>query len=568
MLSCIVGNKSVNSFIYEETKLRKWSNKGILKCPECGEKVIYCNGDYKVPYFRHEAKSDCVGSYSEPMTDEHINGIKILFNRLSEIEGVSNLEVEKYIKNTRQRPDIYFEYKGDRYCIEYQCSPISTQYNRRHELYELEDIKDIWILGTEKYNFDKYEKDNEKIRFREKKIKTIEDEIDKSSSPLLYLDVTSENLYRVDVQGFLCIHRWKSKYEKFKEAILKTKIKLNLDIISIKNTYIKTFVEKENKSIDYIIKDTANSILEIEELINLLKDKYNIDVKFEYNLDNDRFPIYKTNLLGNREFYEGACQVKDFINEYIDYLNYANIIFNEINNGNYKILISNGRIIINNINDNFEVMNEDLTSIIKEYLYGFRYIYNFEKDNLKYIIKNSITSDKRRITKMKNEKIKIENLKLINDVVTSFNLNECIVDMYESSVKIKYKGNTEYIEFDMKNTLSKEDIRSIINTRIDNLKYFTIKTNYFKKSITNIVDRFNRYVVGTIIKIAKLENKYIEIKLNYRNKSNILSCEYYLDNDLVVIKSNCNEKEFNLLNVNDVSDFISNEIRGLRYGQI
>lgn len=568
MLSCIVGNKSVNSFIYEETKLRKWSNKGILKCPECGEKVIYCNGDYKVPYFRHEAKSDCVGNYSEPMTDEHINGIKILFNRLSEIEGVSNLEVEKYIKNTRQRPDIYFEYKGDRYCIEYQCSPISTQYNRRHELYELEDIKDIWILGTEKYNFDKYEKDNEKIRFREKKIKTIEDEIDKSSSPLLYLDVTSENLYRVDVQGFLCIHRWKSKYEKFKEAILKTKIKLNLDIISIKNTYIKTFVEKENKSIDYIIKDTANSILEIEELINLLKDKYNIDVKFEYNLDNDRFPIYKTNLLGNREFYEGACQVKDFINEYIDYLNYANIIFNEINNGNYKILISNGRIIINNINDNFEVMNEDLTSIIKEYLYGFRYIYNFEKDNLKYIIKNSITSDKRRITKMKNEKIKIENLKLINDVVTSFNLNECIVDMYESSVKIKYKGNTEYIEFDMKNTLSKEDIRSIINTRIDNLKYFTIKTNYFKKSITNIVDRFNRYVVGTIIKIAKLENKYIEIKLNYRNKSNILSCEYYLDNDLVVIKSNCNEKEFNLLNVNDVSDFISNEIRGLRYGQI
>lgn len=162
MLSCIVGNKSVNSFIYEETKLRKWSNKGILRCPECGEKVIYCNGDYKVPYFRHEAKSDCIGSYSEPMTDEHINGIKLLFDRLSEIEGVSNLEVEKYIKNTRQRPDIYFEYEGDRYCIEYQCSPISTQYNRRHELYELENIKDIWILGTEKYNFDKYEKDNEK----------------------------------------------------------------------------------------------------------------------------------------------------------------------------------------------------------------------------------------------------------------------------------------------------------------------------------------------------------------------------------------------------------------------
>lgn len=568
MLSCIVGNKSVNSFIYEETKLRKWSNKGILKCPECGEKVIYCNGDYKVPYFRHDAKSDCVGSYSEPMTDEHINGIKLLFDRLSEIEGVSNLEVEKYIKNTRQRPDIYFEYEGDRYCIEYQCSPISTQYNRRHELYELENIKDIWILGTEKYNFDKYEKDNEKIHFKEKKIKTIEDEVDKSSSPLLYLDVLSEVLYRVDAQGFLCIHRWKGKYEKFKETILKTKIRLNLDIIPINNTYIKTFVEKENKSIDYIIKDTANSILEIEELIKLLKDKYNIDVKFEYNLDNDRFPIYKTNLLGNREFYEGACKVKDFINDYIDYLNYANIVFNEINNGNYKMLTNNGRIIINNINDNFEVMNEDLYSIIKEYSYGLGYIYNFKKDNLKHIIKNSIISDKRRITKMKNEKIKMENLKLINDVVISFNSNECIIDVQECSVKIKYKGNAEYVEFNTKNVLSKEDIKNTINIGINNLKYFTMKTNYFKKSITNIVDRFNKCVVGTAIKITKLENKYIEIKLNYRNKSNILSCEYYLDNKLVVMKSNYNEKEFSLLNVNDISDFISNEIRRLRYGQV
>lgn len=144
MLSCIVGNKSVNSFDYEEHKLREWSNKKILRCPECGERVIYCNGDYKIAYFKHEVASECKGNlYSEPITEEHIGGIKSIYNKLKTIQGITNLEVEKYIVNTKQRPDIYFEYKGQRYCIEYQCSLIATQYNKRHELYELEGIKDI-----------------------------------------------------------------------------------------------------------------------------------------------------------------------------------------------------------------------------------------------------------------------------------------------------------------------------------------------------------------------------------------------------------------------------------------
>lgn len=170
MLSCIVGNKSINTFEYSKSKLKEWSDKGILKCPECEESLIYCHGDFKIPYFKHRVKSDCNGAYSEENTEEHREGIQNLYLWLKNQDEVSNIEIEKYIHNTKQRPDIYFEIGGKRYCIEYQCSPISTQYNKRHELYSLEGIYDIWILGENKFS-----KFNDKTN--EMKLKKIQQEI-------------------------------------------------------------------------------------------------------------------------------------------------------------------------------------------------------------------------------------------------------------------------------------------------------------------------------------------------------------------------------------------------------
>lgn len=294
MLSCIVGNKSVNSFDYEEAKLRAWSNKGILRCPECEEKVIYCNGDYKIPYFKHEVGSECSGnSYYEPMTEEHINGIKMLYNRLKEIDEVQNLEVEKYIKNTKQRPDIYFEYKGDRYCIEYQCSPISTQYNKRHELYQFEGINDIWILGTEKYNFEAFIETDKYIKFKEKSIKTIEDEVDRCCSPLLYLK--DEVILKVDKNGFIPILRDKYKYF-YKNSPLKKTVGLLLDKHELNDVNMNILTTKNNLNVKETIKKTKETIKECEEIVLTTQNTYGINVLFGYNLLVDRFPMYLYNV--------------------------------------------------------------------------------------------------------------------------------------------------------------------------------------------------------------------------------------------------------------------------------
>lgn len=137
MLSCIIGVKSINSFDYEEAKLREWSNKGVLRCPECGEKVIYCKGDYKIPYFRHEVGTSCDGgnSYYEPMTEEHIEGIKILYNRLKEIDGVINLEVEKKVTevNIKCKTDFIFQYN-----LDMDRFPIFTLKRRNNWKYDLQ----------------------------------------------------------------------------------------------------------------------------------------------------------------------------------------------------------------------------------------------------------------------------------------------------------------------------------------------------------------------------------------------------------------------------------------------
>lgn len=96
-------------------------------------------------------KNECEDRFSEPETEEHLNGKRDLFEWIKKQIGVTNAVLEGWIPETKQRPDIMFEYNGRKYIIEYQCSPIATEYVERHDLYKAFGIIDIWILGTEKY---------------------------------------------------------------------------------------------------------------------------------------------------------------------------------------------------------------------------------------------------------------------------------------------------------------------------------------------------------------------------------------------------------------------------------
>jgi len=190
MLTCNVGEKTINTIDHSDSDIRNWSNKKILKCPVCGADMIYKNGNYKVAHFAHTKNSECSLMYAEPESDEHLTGKKNLYKWLK-TQNIQNLKLEAWIPETKQRPDVYFEYESDKYVIEYQCTPIAKEYKERHELYKFAGIKDIWILGTKKYELrqekiDMLKKHNENFTLQIK-TKTIDRELVNENGCVYYI---------------------------------------------------------------------------------------------------------------------------------------------------------------------------------------------------------------------------------------------------------------------------------------------------------------------------------------------------------------------------------------------
>lgn len=180
ILVCKLGDKEINCYDggYSRETLKQWSKKGILRCPCCGGQYTYNHGRVRIPYFKH-LNADCV-LYGEPETEEHIKGKIDLFEWVKNQDGVTDVVLEGWIPATKQRPDIMFRRNNKQYVIEYQCSPISSEYIKRHELYQAAGIHDIWICGTEKYFG------------ANKKINTLE------SKTCLYYDSKNQMFYKLN----------------------------------------------------------------------------------------------------------------------------------------------------------------------------------------------------------------------------------------------------------------------------------------------------------------------------------------------------------------------------------
>ena len=122
-----------------------------MLCPACNKPYEYCHGEFKIPYFRHKDKNECEDIYSEPESEEHIKGKCDLFEWIKRQEGVTDAILEGWIPITHQRPDIMFNYDNKQFVIEYQCTPIASEYVKRHNLYKAAGIVDLWIVGTENF---------------------------------------------------------------------------------------------------------------------------------------------------------------------------------------------------------------------------------------------------------------------------------------------------------------------------------------------------------------------------------------------------------------------------------
>lgn len=263
MLSCIVGTTEITSLDLDEKTLRKWSNEHKLICPVCGEELKYCNGEHKTAYFRHLAGSECEGGeYSEKDTEEHNNGKIALYNWLNNQNDVVNLKIEKWIPETKQRADIYFEYNNEKYAVEFQCTSI-TNMKERTELYKLNNINVIWVLGIK--NYDNLENNRRTFKELEKDIKRMYDII-------YYLD--GDVLYKM--------YNILPKFDLAKRnnpAPYKTMFNFEYESINLNDLNINNFIIKEKEEFD-VFDYITKSIDKINESI-INDNKYTICILSE-----------------------------------------------------------------------------------------------------------------------------------------------------------------------------------------------------------------------------------------------------------------------------------------------
>lgn len=143
-------NHQVNLYEYIKSKNpTTLKGNGPFFCPTCKSPVILKNGMIKRPHFSHIHLTDCKGRYSE--SSDHYDGKYDLYRFFNNLGF--DVEIEKYLSQIDQRPDLFVQLQMKQYCIEYQCATIPLSLLiKRTEAYQSLNLQVFWILGMNMLN--------------------------------------------------------------------------------------------------------------------------------------------------------------------------------------------------------------------------------------------------------------------------------------------------------------------------------------------------------------------------------------------------------------------------------
>lgn len=118
---------------------------GQYFCPVCNGKLVIKLGVQRISHFAHIHLSTTCVEY-ERESEYHMRA-KLQLYRWLETQS-SKVEVEAFLPEINQRPDLMFTFQGKSYCVEYQCSPISAElFEKRSNGYLTNGMIPLWILG-------------------------------------------------------------------------------------------------------------------------------------------------------------------------------------------------------------------------------------------------------------------------------------------------------------------------------------------------------------------------------------------------------------------------------------
>ena len=120
-------------------------------CPACKQSVHLKRGAVMRPHFAHYQKEAC-DVFSEGETEEHIQG-KLQMKAWLEAQNFE-VEMEAYLPELKQRPDLLVTINHQKIALEFQCSAISIhKVVERTQGYQRAGIQVVWMLGEHfRYN--------------------------------------------------------------------------------------------------------------------------------------------------------------------------------------------------------------------------------------------------------------------------------------------------------------------------------------------------------------------------------------------------------------------------------
>ncbi|MEH7014547.1 competence protein CoiA family protein [Neobacillus niacini] len=130
---------------YKKETLLIVRNSEEFFCPVCGEAVSLKLGNQRIYHFAHRSGTVC-RDFHEGETLYHIEGKLQIYQWLNRQQIPA--ELEYYDPIIGQRPDIVFLYDGNKYALEYQCSPITEEiFIKRTQGYYQQNYIPLWIIG-------------------------------------------------------------------------------------------------------------------------------------------------------------------------------------------------------------------------------------------------------------------------------------------------------------------------------------------------------------------------------------------------------------------------------------
>lgn len=136
---------------------KKWSREGLKRmrehshffCPVCSNEVELKIGSVITAHFAHKRLADCTAGKGEAESQYHMKGKLDLFEWLQLQPKLKDVQLEPYLGEIKQRPDILFRDGDVRIPLEFQCSKIDVKtFKKRSESYLELQMNVFWVLGA------------------------------------------------------------------------------------------------------------------------------------------------------------------------------------------------------------------------------------------------------------------------------------------------------------------------------------------------------------------------------------------------------------------------------------